>query len=114
MLGLRSTYAVNFAGVGIINNDNADGTDLFNFGYVSSLMWALEAYGTSDTYYGASSAAVKFWTRPEVHKMGKIWTLNPTVQNDVNDSDVYHRYIETAKLSLDFSSGDETTTIKTY
>lgn len=113
MIDLRATYGENFAGVGIINNDNSDGSDLFNFGYVSGLMWSLEAYGTSDTNYGASSAAVKFWIRPEVYKMGKIWNLNASVQNDVNDSDVYHRYTETAKLSLDFSSGDETSIITT-
>lgn len=111
---LRNTYNVNFCGVGIINNDNASGQDLFDFGFVSALMWSLEGWGTSDTFYGASSSAVTWWTRPDTHKMGNIWNLNSSVQQDVDDADVYHAYVEHAKLSLDFSSSAQSSTITTY
>lgn len=109
--GLRATYNVNFAAVGIIDNGNASGGDLFDFGFVSALMWSLEGFGTSDTGYAASSAQVDYWTRPDVFGMGAIWNLNASVQQDVDDSDVYHRYAETAKMTLDFSASAQTSSI---
>jgi len=68
----RYTYGINLAGVGIINNGNGSGQDLFDFQFISALMWALDANGTSDTSYGASSATVTFWTRPDISKMGRL------------------------------------------
>lgn len=114
MTSLRNTYGVNFAGAGVINNDNTDGTALFNFGFVSSMMYNLEAYGTSDTFYGSSSAAVKRWIRPDVSQMGTIYCLNCTVKVDGNDSSVYHRYVENGKFTLDFSNGAQLNTITKY
>lgn len=110
MQTLRATYGVNFAGVGIINNGNASGGDLFDFGFTSALMFSLESYGTSDTNYG-SGGTVDYWTRPDVSGMGVVWCLNAAIQVDVNDSDVYHRYSETAKMSVDFSSSAQTSSI---
>jgi len=112
MVGLRATYGVNFAACGVINNDNASGLALFKFGFVSSLMFSLEAWGTSDTDYGASSAAVKFWDRPSAAGLGNVWTLNPSVQNDVGDNDVYHCYLEFGHLKLDFSTGAQLSAIE--
>ena len=109
---LRAAYGINFAASGIINDDNANGQDLFDFLFISTLMWSLEAVGSSDTSYGSSSAATKLWTRPDVSKMGSVWTLNPSIQLDAGDADVYHRYVEGhAKMSLDFSSGVEVASI---
>jgi len=103
-IALRATYNVNFAGCGIINDDNNSGQDLFNFGFISSIMWSLEAWGTSDTSYGSGSATTRFWQRPEVSYLNGLWTLNADIRVDDLDSDVYHRYTEDAKLSLDFST----------
>lgn len=108
---LRASYGVNFAGVGVINNGNTNGADLFDFSFISSLMWSLEGFGTSDTNYGASSAAVDWWARPDVTEMGVIWTLNPSVQNDVNDNEQYHRYTPNAKMTLDFSANAQTSLV---
>jgi hypothetical protein len=107
----RVSYHINFAGVSMINNDNAGGQDLFNFAFISSLMYNFEAFGSSDTNYGASSAAVKWWTRPDISAMGALWELYPAVQNDLSDTDVYHRYSENAKMTLDFSTGAQTSSI---
>ena len=74
-------------------------------------MWCLEAFGTSDTYYGASSATVTFWTRPNVKGAGRIWAEYPSVENDVNDSQVYWRFIDFANFMLDFSDGAQTSSI---
>lgn len=101
---LRATYLVNFAGCGIINDDNANGQDLFDFGFISALMVALESFGTSDTSYGSSSGKAKYWTRPTVNELVDIYTMNPTIQVDVNDSDVYHRFLRGGHAKLDFSS----------
>lgn len=107
----RYNYGINLAAVGIINNDNSDGQDLFEFGFISSIMWCLEAFGTSDTNYGASSAQVTFWTRPNVKGAGRIWSEYPTVGNDGNDADVYWRFTDFARFMLDFSDGAQTSSI---
>jgi hypothetical protein len=102
-ISLRSTYGVNFAACGIIDNTNVNGQNLFDFGFVSALMWSLDGFGTSDTSYG-SGAAVKHWIRHDLSDIGTIWNLNPVVKVDVDDADVYIRCLESAKLLLDFSS----------
>jgi len=102
--GHRATYGINLAGVGVISNGHGSAQDLFDFLFTSSMMWALDAIGSSDTSYGASSAAVTWWTRPDVSKMGPTYSLNCSVQVDASDSDVYWRYVQCGKFSLDFSS----------
>lgn len=102
-IALRSTYGVNFASCGIINNDNANGLKLFEFLFTSSLMFSLDANGSSDTNYAASSAAVTYWQRPFIN-LFNYYSLSPTVSVDVNDADVYIRYTDFAKFLLDFSS----------
>jgi hypothetical protein len=109
--GLRVTYHVNFSGLSVIDNASGSGSTLFNFAFISSLMYNLEGFGSSDTDYGASSAAVKWWTRPAVTSLGKTWELYPAILNDVLDSDVYHRYTENSKISLDFSTGAQASSI---
>jgi hypothetical protein len=108
---LRYTYGVNFATVGIINDDNANGQALFNFAFISALMACLDANGTSSVSYGASTAQVKHWTRPDTSKIGQAWNLSCAVQVDVGDADVYHRYSEFAKMSLDFSTGAQASSL---
>lgn len=99
----RYDYNINLAACGIINDDNEDGQDLFDFGFISALMFSLEAFGTSSVSYGASTAQVTFWDRPDVCGLSKVWSLTPSVQVDNNDSDVYIRFVEFGKLLLDFS-----------
>lgn len=111
MQGLRATYGVNFASLGVINDDNANGQDLFDFAFTAAVMAALEANGTSSVAYGASTAQVKHWTRPDTSKIGEAWNLSASIQVDAGDADVYHRYTEFAKLSLDFSAGAQSSSI---
>lgn len=110
---LRATYGVNMAGSCVIANGDAEAQNLFNFAFVSSLMNAFDGFGSSDTNYGAG-ATVTYWARPSVEGIGTVWELYPGVQQDVSDSDVYHRYSESAKMSLDFSSGAHSSTITKY
>jgi len=114
MKPLRATYGVNFAGAGVINNANSDGSALFDFGYTSAMMYNLEGFGTSDTNYGASSATVKKWVRPDISKLGTVYCLNCTVKVDGGDADLYHRYVQNGKFMLDFSDNTQLSTILKY
>jgi len=107
---LRATFNVNFASCGIINNANVGGQDLFNFLFISSIMWSLEAMGSSDTNYGAG-ATVTYWTRPDIKDMGSLWNLNASIKQDAGDIDVYHRYSNTSRMSLDFSVASQISSI---
>lgn len=113
-LGHRSTFGINLAGIGVIGNSNSEGQNLFNFGSVSALMASLDGWGSSDDYYGASSAAVKWWDRVDVSGLVDLYSLSPTVQVDTGDSDVYIRYIKGAQLSLDFSDEAEACSVIRY
>jgi len=110
----RAAYGINLAGVGVINNGNSYGNSLFKFGFTSALMCSLEAFGTSDASYGASSATVQRWVRPDMVRIGNTYTLNPSVQVDTLDSDVYHRYSDFGKMYLDFSTGSQLADIVIY
>lgn len=110
----RYEYGINLAAVGIINNANTNGQDLFNFGFVSAMVWNLDSFGTSDSYYGASSAAVKRWNRPSTAGLGREWAISPAVQNDVSDNDKYHRYLDFGRLTLDFSSSAQVADIDRF
>lgn len=101
----RFNYGIKIAAVSVINNDNVNGQDLFEFSFVSALMFALDGHGTSDHNYGASTAQVEYWTRPDVSKLGMIFSLSPTVQAVVGDDDKYLRYLQTGRLVLDYGAG---------
>ena len=110
----RYTYGINLAACGIINNDNVNGQNLFNFGFVSAMMWNLEVFGSSDTGYGASSATVKHWDRPKTEGLGREWAISPSIQLDLNDADKYHRYLDFGQLTLDFSTSAQTADIEKF
>jgi len=110
-VNLRATYGVNMAGCGIINNANGAGSNLFNFGFISALMYALEAFGTSDTSYASGSAAVTYWTRPNTDGSGTIYEKYPGVNVSGLDADVYLRYTSSAILLLDFSTSAQASSI---
>lgn len=109
--GLRDTYGVNFAACGIINNDNADGQALFQFSFISACQFSLDGHGTSDTSYGSSTAAVKWWNRPDLSAITGIYSISPTVTADPEDADIYYRYIDGAKFVLDFSDSAQSSRI---
>ncbi len=111
---LRETYGTNLVASCVIEDGHADTTALMDFAYISSMIFGLEGVGSSDHYYGASSAKTAFLTRPDVSQLGKIYELSPSVQVDIMDSDVYHRYVQFGKLSLDFSTGAQTSSITKF
>jgi hypothetical protein len=110
-IGHRNTYGINLAAVGIIADDSIAATALFQFLFVSSLMYGLEACGSSDASYGASSAKTTFRTRPNSLGLARIWSNSPNVAVDPADADVYFRFLDFGILSLDFSTGAQLSTI---
>lgn len=110
----RYDYGINLAAVSTIDNNDVYGQDKFDFSFSSSLIWSLEAHGSSDTNYGSSSSIVKYWTRPKTYWTGRLWDSAPTVTQDTIDNDRYHRYVEFVKITLDFSSGAENSFIVDY
>lgn len=105
-------YGINLAALNIINNDNASGQTLSDFCYNAAVMYGLELSGTSDTYYAASSAAVKLWDKPKKRHIGRTDTIS--VVTSLTDSDVCLRYGEHARVILDWSSGAHTSTIEVW
>ena len=108
MVSLRGTYGVNFAANGVIDNGVTGAQQLFDFGFISALMFSLGSYGTSDTNYAASSAAATLWDRPDTTRMGAVWNLSPSVQENEGVTGIFYRYVDTAKMTLDFAEGGET------
>jgi len=111
-VGLRRKYGVSLAAIGIINDDNAAGQALHDFGYTSALMFALESWGTSSNSYGASTAQVKFWTRPDVNLLREIYEVEPTVKAVTGDADAWLRYCKRAKMLVDFSTSAQISVIE--
>lgn len=106
-LSKKSTYGINIASANIIGNSNASGQKYADFAYAAGIAFSVDAFGTSDDYYGASSAAVRWWERPNA-----VPASNVTVYQDTTDSDVYHGVVGDQEISLDYSSLSQTSSIR--
>lgn len=107
-------YGVGMAGCNIINDDNANGQNMFDFCHRAAQMFDLDANGSSDSSYGASSAKSKFWTRPDPKFLSVVEGMVPSVTADIGDADVYLRYADHCCLKLDWSSGSETSSAEQW
>lgn len=103
----RKNYGIKLASVGVISNDSAKAVDLFNFVMTGSMMFSLDAMGSSDENYGSSSAKVIMWERPDVTGLGRVWDIEPSVSEDSTDADAYIRFTDFGKLTVDFTVGAE-------
>ena len=111
----KQSFGINLAAAGTINDGNSDEQKLFDFLYTSACMFALDAVGSSDAEYGSGSAKTAFLDRPDVSNMGDILDVEPFVNVDENDSDVYMRYTDYGNFKLDFSGNDnQESTITKY
>jgi len=111
-INLSNEFGINITSLNVINNDNTSGQNLANFSYNAAVMYNVEFSGTSDVYYGASSATVKFWNRPNKKHIGRTSTISVT--QNLSDTDVCLRYGEHARVLLDFSTGAQTSVIETW
>lgn len=114
LLRLKEDFDFKVACSNVINDDNANGQLLHDFGFMTALMVESDAFGTSSIYYGASTAQVKFWEPVDVIFTEPIDEENAVIENDNNDNDVYHKYLEKKQIWLDFSSGAKDCGIESY
>jgi hypothetical protein len=107
----RTTYGLKAASVGIINDGNISGQDLFNFAHRSALAFELDAMGTADTSYGASTAATAWWPRPIPTGTNPGGTISVVV-DALNDS-IYYRYMNAnyMKITIDHTIGAQTSAV---
>ncbi len=113
-IGHRGANGPRVAACGIIDDNHTSGQDLFNFGFIAAYMFSLEAFGTSHSLYGASLPYSKWWNRPSVFGLGNCSWLNPSVQVDNPDTDVWLRFTQFGRLWVDFSSGEQLSGIETW
>ena len=100
--------SINIAAVSIVDDADPDGQDKFDFVYRSALMWDFDAVGVSDTSFGASSGKGHFWDRSPVGDIGNC---------DVNRDGTTERYLgyyENARITIDFKSTQEDSTLELY
>ena len=101
------TSMINVAAVSIIGDGQTDGQDRFDFIYTSAQMFKLNAIGSSDTLYGASSAKSKMWDRPDMQNIAEL-------NDPVLDGNIYYSYGRNGRLKLDFTSSNEDSAIEVY
>lgn len=108
----RDDYGISLAAVGIVNDDNQQGQDMFDFSYYSALAYNLDANGVSDTNYGASSAKSRFWTRPYKEFSTELEIPAPAQHKTV--SDAFIAYGDRGRINIDFTSGNQAASIETW
>jgi hypothetical protein len=106
------TYGIQIATLGVIDNASVTGQQHYNFSYHTALMYGADYEGTSDVSYASSSAAVKFWSRPGTKHIGR--TSSIAVVQSITDTDVLVRFGDHAKVSVDFSTGAQVSSIQTW
>jgi len=110
----RTKYRINIASVGVIDNTAPNAQTLFDFQFTSAMMFQHQANGSSDINYGAGSAVVTFWTRPDILGLGKVTRNVPQVVVDASNPNVYLKYTEFGRLSADFSPSAQNSSIESW
>lgn len=107
-----NSFGIQIATLGIIDDASASGKMLSNFAYHSSILFGFDYEGTSSAFYGAGTAAVRYWDRPGIKHIGRTPSIN--VIQSLNDADVVERYGVNSKVLLDFSTGAQISTIQNW
>ena len=108
-LAARKNFDINVMAVCMIDDTHASGQALFTFAYTSAVLVALDGFGSANKSYGSTTAATKYWTRPDISNLGEYWEDEPSIAEDGNK---YIRYLADGKLTVDFTSGSETSCIE--
>lgn len=100
----RVTFGINLATVSTISDSNVNGQTMYDFHFMAAVICSLDAQGSSHLLYGASSATVKMWLRPDVSNMGLTWVESPDILALVGSPDRFLRYLKFGKLYLDYNA----------
>ena len=103
----RNIYNINMASLNVIANSDGNAQTLFNNTFYMSLQYAMDAVGSSDTNYGASSAQVNFWVRPK-KALGTSKKI-PSVTQDVGNANKWIRYGKNSRLITDWTTASAPT-----
>lgn len=108
-------YGIKFAFSCVINNNHANGQNLYEFAFISALMGRADMFGSSDENYGSSSAAVKKWNKIDITKL-YFSEDDPdmVIKNSEVNNNWYLKYLESGKLKLDFTAGSQGSDIDFY
>lgn len=109
---LRREFEINMAACAIIADTDQNGQAKFDFCFRAALAYGLDANGSSDSSYGASSAKSKWWTRPSDQLSQDVEEASVTA--DAGDADKFLRYGEDGRVTLDFSSGSQTSSFEAW
>lgn len=101
LVDVSKERGIKIASLGVIDNESDDGQYLSDMQYYSSTGYDFDASGTSDTNYGASSAAVKSWIIPE-KVYWPNWSPSGFIR-DSEDNDIYTREGKDIVLKFDFT-----------
>lgn len=110
----RVEYGVQMAGSNVIDDSDQNAQSMYDFCHRAAQAFALDANGSSDTSYGSSSAKTKFWTRPDPKDIVIEEDSDISVTADTGDADVYLSYLGKCKISVDFSSGSEASSVEQW
>jgi len=97
---IKKYSTINVASISVIDNNATNGQDLADFSFLGSFIFDINAHGTSDTNYGATSACVNFWDRPDVSDLGPIVSTKKSTS---------FRKFNDGRITLDF--GKTSTTV---
>lgn len=100
---------INIAAISEIANSDNSGQAKFEFSQIAAAIFSFDAYGSSDMNYGASTSVVDRHTKKGLSGLGDDLIADaPNVQNSGNK---YFRYTSHGKLTLDFTSGSEASSV---
>ena len=111
-VALSKQYGIKVAVSGVVDNASPTGQTLADFHYHSTVAFGFDAGGTSDSYYGASTAAVMYWARPTPRNIGT--TSSVVVVIDGLDANICIRYGEFSRLLLNFTPNAQISSIQTW
>lgn len=113
MQALRDLHGIEVVGVAVIDENNVNAQDFFDFAQAAAKMANLDGFGSSDHNYGANSAKATRWTRNETRTYGKR-DMAPALVVDANDPDVLLAMSPCGSIVLDFSSNAQSSTTTRY
>jgi len=95
-------YGFKVAACSVIADECQLGQEKFNFISISAFMHNLDAIGSSDIYYGASSAASKMWVRPDFSRILRDdEMINYCITQSGND---WIQYCDNGLMKVNFST----------
>ena len=102
----RDEFGINLASVSVIDKDDPNDTILFDFHYLTTFTFSLDAHGSSHVNYGASVPTIPFYTRINWSNMGLTYETNPSVTVATDNWQIHYRYTDKGRMVCDYTGSD--------